>query len=184
MEIESLIFDLSKDPFNPELNFKIAQQYEKIGQTASAISFYLRTAEYGYESSPSFVYCALLKAAQCFETQQHRQATVENLVFKAISYLPSRQEAFLMLSRLREQEKKWQESYSFAQIGLRQHNFPSLPADVGYTDYALTFQKAVAGWWVGRQQESIDLFKHLLTLDITDAYRQAIQRNLDTITPA
>ena len=48
--ITDLIFELSKDPFNPVLSFRIAAEYQRIGQTASAVSFYLRTAEYGYHT--------------------------------------------------------------------------------------------------------------------------------------
>ena len=44
MKIEELVVQLSKDPFNPELNFECAVEYERINQTASAVSFYLRTA--------------------------------------------------------------------------------------------------------------------------------------------
>ena len=45
--IENLIVDLSHDPFNPVLNFDVAVEYEKSNQIASAVSFYLRCAEYG-----------------------------------------------------------------------------------------------------------------------------------------
>jgi hypothetical protein len=47
MKIEELVVGLSHDPFNPDLNFAVAVEYEKQNQTASAVSFYLRTAEYG-----------------------------------------------------------------------------------------------------------------------------------------
>ena len=39
MNIQNLIVDLSHDPFNPELNFQVAQAYDKEKQTASAVSF-------------------------------------------------------------------------------------------------------------------------------------------------
>ena len=59
--IENLIIELSKDPFNPEINFKCAVEYEKLNQTASAVSFYLRCAEYGYEDveANEYVYASL-----------------------------------------------------------------------------------------------------------------------------
>ena len=39
MKIEQLVADLSKDPFNSSLNFAVAVEYERINQTASAVSF-------------------------------------------------------------------------------------------------------------------------------------------------
>jgi len=179
--IETLITDLSRDPFNPELNFEIAQEYERIGQTASAISFYLRTAEYGYESRPSYAYASLLKASICFESQQNRQATVENLIYKAIAYLPYRQEAYFFLSRFYERSAKWQESYTWACAGLHLNKMPELPADLGFNDYCLQFEKAVSAWWVGRKDESVEIFTDLLTKDLSPEYRTAIEGNLARI---
>ena len=75
MKIEQLVVELSKDPFNPMLNFDVAVEYEKQNQTASAVSFYLRTAEYGHESHPTLVYASLLKVAHCFDDQNDRQGT-------------------------------------------------------------------------------------------------------------
>ena len=45
--ISDFVVELSKDPFNPDINFACAVEYEQLKQTASAVSFYLRTAEYG-----------------------------------------------------------------------------------------------------------------------------------------
>jgi hypothetical protein len=53
--ITELVKLLSSDSTNPEINFNIALEYEKIGQTASAISFYLRAAEYGEETHKEVV---------------------------------------------------------------------------------------------------------------------------------
>ena len=52
MKIEDLVIELSKDPFNPVLNFEVAVEYERQNQTASAVSFYLRTAEYAMSHTP------------------------------------------------------------------------------------------------------------------------------------
>ena len=179
MLIETLITDLSKNPFDPQLNYEIAQAYENIGQTASAISFYLRTAEYGDHSD--YVYCSLIKAAQCFETQQNRQATVENLIYKAIAHDPNRPEGYFWLARFYDRSKKWQECYTFAQIGLHASDQAPLFDDLGYDPLYLIFEKAVSAWWIGRKDESIKDFNYLLTKDIPTNYRQAIESNLARI---
>ena len=179
--INDLVVELSKDPFNPVLSFRIATEYHRIGQTASAVSFYLRTAEYGYYTHGEHVYASLLKSAQCFENQTGRQTTVLNLFLKAIAYSPKRPEARFLLSRYYQRDNKWQESYTCAETGLS--NLPSiffgLPADVDYPgDFCLEFQKGVAAWWVGRQDETQDIFQKLLHQDIPDAYRSTIIENM------
>ena len=182
MEIKDLIVQLSNDPFNPDLNLQIALAYDNIGQTASAVSFYLRTAEYGYYTHPEHVYASLLRSAQCFSSQQNREHTVQNLFYKAIAYLPNRPEAWFLFSRYFEQNKKWQESYTYAEVGLYlpQVKLMPLPIWVDYPGkYGLTFEKAVSAWWVGRQDESIALFKGLLLIpEIASEYRTAIENNL------
>ena len=182
--INNLIVTLSKDTFNPVLSFNIAVEYERIGQTASAVSFYLRTAEYGYYSHPDYVYASLLKSAQCFESQKNRENTVLNLFLKSIAFLPGRPEAWFLLSRWYERSQKWQECYTAAEVGLSlaQHKQNPLPIWLDYPgEYGLRFEKAVSGWWVGRKDEAINIFRDLLEEDIGQIYRAAIVNNLKTI---
>ena len=185
MGIKDLIVQLSNNPFSPELNLKIADEYERMGQTASAVSFYLRTAEYGYYTHYDHVYASLLKSAECFAQQKNREHTVQNLYYKAIAYLPNRPEAWFLFSRYFEQNKKWQESYTYAEVGLSlpaTKNKP-LPIWVGYTGrYGLTFEKAVSAWWVGRQDESVSLLKELLQeKNIDSNHLQAVKNNLKNL---
>lgn len=180
-KIEELIYQFSKDPFNPWLSFNIAVEYQRIGQTASAVSFYLRTAEYGYHTHGELVYASLLKSAQCFENQTGRQTTVLNLFLKAIAYSAKRPEAWFLLARYYERDQKWQEAYTCAETGLS--NLPSiyspLPIDVEYAgDFVLEFEKGVAAWWVGRQDETAQIFQKLLQQPLPEAYEQAIIGNM------
>jgi hypothetical protein len=172
MLIESLIVELSHDPFNPELNYQVAVEYQNQKQTASAVSFYLRTAEYGYETHPHLVYESLLSLAQCFNDQNDRLATVSNALLQAVAYQPQVSKGYLRLSEFHEHQKNWQECYTYASIGL------SLDAE----DYRLLFQKAVSGWWIGRAVESRQLFNSLLLrTDLMPEYRTAIESNLASI---
>ena len=173
MLIESLIVDLSHDPFNPELNYAVAIEYEKQKQTASAVSFYLRTAEYGYVTHPHLVYESLLNLAQCFNDQNDRLATVSNAILQAIAYQPQVPKGYLKLSEFHEHQKNWQESYTYACIGESLDD-----AD----DYRFIFQKAISAWWIGRVKESKELFVQLLTRkDLLPQYRKSIELNLATI---
>ena len=180
MEIKALVEKLSSDPFNPENNFNVAIEYERLGQTASAVSFYLRAAEYGYNSSPEIVYTSLLKMAKCFEDQNDRKMTVSNCILQAAAYLPNRPEAYFLLAQFYERSNEWQECYTWASMGLLYtDDHTHLPAPVGYLgSYCLDFEKAVSGWWIGRKKESLGIFKGLLEKNIDTVYREAINNNL------
>jgi tetratricopeptide (TPR) repeat protein len=179
MNIEDLIIELSHKPFNPELNFKVAVKYEELHQSASAVSFYLRTAEYGYDNAPALVYASLCKVAHCFEEQKDRVWTVSNCLLQAVQYLPYRPEAYFLLSQFYEKAQQWQEVYTWAEMGLRTEALPDLPVGVGYTGrYCLEFQKAVSAYWVGRPQESKEILVRLSQMDLPSEYQKAIEENL------
>ena len=185
MKIEDLVIDLSKNPFNPVLNFNVAVEYERQNQTASAVSFYLRTAEYGVESHPSFVYASLLKVAHCFDDQNDRQVTVSNCLLQAVAYLPYRPEGYFLLSQFHERLGQWQECYTWANIGLHNQLNAPLPVDVGFEgQYVLLFEKAVAAWWIGRKDESVEIFNRLNAMNIDPGYKVAVQNNLARISNA
>lgn len=181
MLIEDLIVRLSKDPFNPVYNFEVAEEYKSLNQTASAVSFYLRCAEYGDNSD--YVYASLLRLAECFEEQNDRSHTVSNCLLQAIAHNPKRPEAYFLMACFHERASAWQECYTFATLGLGLNSeLNKLPADVGYIgDDCLWFEIAVSAYWIGRLEESIELFKELRQQKLPDNYYQAIDSNLERI---
>jgi hypothetical protein len=182
MSIESLVGELSHDPFNPELNFACAQEYQALNQSASAVSFYLRAAEYGHEKHLLITYTSLIKVAQCFEFMNDRQVTVSNCLLQAIAYLPQRAEAYFFMSQFHEKNQQWQEAYTFASLGLGALDSPALPADVGYHGkYCLEFQQAVSAWWIGRAEESINLLRKLDNMELHPVFANAVKYNLERL---
>lgn len=183
MQIDRLVVELSRDPFNPEKNFRAAVEYDKINQIASAVSFYLRTAEYGYTTHPEYVYASLLRMSLCFERLKDRQATVLNNAMQALEYLPERPEAYFLVSRIHERAGQWQQCYTMAELGLTKvKDLPSLPASVEYyAPYCLLFEKAISAWWVGRQDESRRLLQRLEQMDIAPEYAYAVRNNLQRV---
>ena len=180
MNIDELVVELSQDPFNPELNFKCAVEYEKQNQTASAVSFYLRCAEYGGRHNV-IVYNSLLKLARCFESQGGRLSTVSNCILQAVAYDPDRQEAYFMMSQFHERQGNWQECYTWAEMGATvAHDYNPLPADVGFPGwFVFDFEQAVSSWWIGRKEESLRLLTELSSKDLPKEYTDSVQRNLD-----
>lgn len=181
MKIEQLVIELSKNPFDPQLNFDVAVEYQRLNQTASAVSFYLRCAEYGDEKS-LLTYTSLLKISQCFNDQKGREYSVSNCILQAISVNPHRPEAWLLLSQFHESMSQWQETYTFAHIGLGCHVTEPLPADVDYPGaFALHFQKAVAAWWIGRQEEALSTLKMLSKMKLNKKYTDAVAYNMEKL---
>ena len=73
-KIQPHLLEYIKDPTDPERNFAIGLQYDLLGQSASAVSFFLRTAE--RTDDELLRYECLLRAALCFERQGSRNFTV------------------------------------------------------------------------------------------------------------
>ena len=180
MSLENLVVALSKDPFDPELNFAVAVEYESLNQTASAVSFYLRCAEYG---EGILVYNSLLKMARCFDNQTGREYSVTNCLYQAIAYDDSRPEAYFLLSQFHEKAGNWQEAYTFASIGYGWRVMDeSLPASVGYLGaYCSKFQMAVSAWWIGRKDESIATLHQLSQMELDPMYANAVRYNLERL---
>ena len=173
-----------EDSDNPDINFLLAQEYESIGQTGSAISFYLRTAE--RSNTDLQQYEALMRCCICFERQKTRDDTEKGLLLKAIALISDRPEAYFLLSRLHERRKEWQESYTTAVLGLTYGNFDLKPIITdqypGY--YGLLFNKGVASWWVGFTEQSRQIMTYLLeNYDMYPNYRGAIEHNLKLCGP-
>jgi tetratricopeptide (TPR) repeat protein len=171
---------------NPNLaraNFKLGQEYELIGQTGAAISFYLRTAERSETDLEQ--YEALLRMALCFERQRTRDDTEKVLLQKAISLLTKRPEAYFILSRLHEVKKEWHDAYTVASIGLNACDFdlPPLSTDVEYPGYyGLLFEKGVAAWWVGQTEQAREIMHDLkFSHRMTATFTAAVDRNLGSI---
>jgi hypothetical protein len=154
-------------------------EYEKRGQLSSAVSFYLRTAEYG---EGLLTYNSLLKLAQLFDEQNDRNYTVSNCILQAIAYMPERPEGYFLMAQFYEKCGNWQECYTFAEIGLNLSDYDSLPANIGYYGkYVLEFEKAVSAYWVGRRDESIQLLRHLEQSIVAPEYENAVKSNLGRI---
>jgi FkbM family methyltransferase len=181
--LNTLLSNFIINPNNDENNFQLALYYNNIGQTASAVSYYIRTAE--RTNDENLKYECLIKTALCFEQQGTRGFSVKGLMQHAIALLPKRPEAYFLLSRFHEREAKegdWFISYMLASIGLEvcDFNVPKLRTEIPYPGkYGLLFEKAVSSWWCGLCEESKNIFKDLLkNYELDESHRSAVIKNL------
>jgi len=178
-------FFFIQDPYNPETNFNLGQQYYEEGNKAAGLSLFLRTAEYADENQEGdLIYEALIKAMLCLKELGNRPHSTRGAILNAITFNPDRPEAYYHLSYDHQIKEEWQESYLAAVQGLSKLNYTKETlTDIDYPgEHALLFQKAVAGWWIGRCDESRSLFQHLLKdWTLEDKFTDACHSNLANI---
>lgn len=165
---KKLITEFTLDPSNPELNYQVGSYYEDLGQYSSAGSYYLRAAE-RYDD-PTLLYESLIRLAQCLISLGRRRYSVKGILNFAISRMPTRPEAYYMLSKFIEHnehnEEKWFTAYSLVCTALSVCDFENLEPlrkKTEYTDrWSLVFQKAHTGWYSGFIEESRDIFLSII----------------------
>ena len=181
--LKALLNHYIEYPNNPEINFCMGYYYHTIGQTASAVSYYLRAAERTYDELVR--YECLLRASICFESQGSRNNSVEGMLQHAVALMPHRPEGYFFLSRFYERAEKWFNSYLIASIGdkVANRNPGKLKTTLDYPGfYGVIFEKAVSAWWCGLCEESRNIFRYLLENEpVDDIHKQAILNNLNRI---
>lgn len=178
-ELEELLSKYSVDTENPEHNFSLGLWYEREGHTAPALSYFLRCAE---RADDILAYESLIRGSICYDRQGTRDASSKGLLQQALCLIPTRPEAYFLLAQFAEKRQLWQDCYIYADNGLRfaDLNSPPLRTDVSYPGaYGLLFEKAVSGWWWGKNEESGKTFKHLLENHVMqEEYRNVVLDNL------
>lgn len=180
-----MLLDYISEPNNPEYNFSLALHYDNIGQTASALSFYLRTAERTDDNL--LKYECLIRGSMCFNKQGTRKFTVKGMLQHAIAIMPKRPEAYYMLSvhyeKQENNEGKWFDSYMMASIGLEVSDFSDTKmfrTETEYREkYQMIFQKANTAWWCGLCEESKNMFLDLQNnYDMDEYHINEVHNNL------
>jgi hypothetical protein len=184
VNLQPLLKEYLQNPSNPDLNWNIALEYFNLGQTAAAVSFFIRCAE--RTDDILLQYECLLKAAECYRLQGGRSFTVEGLMKQAIALLPTQPEAYFILAEYYQQESKWIDGYTIASIGetvANTQNSQSLRTSTSYPGkYGLTFLRAVNGWWCGLTAESKKLLRDLVYyVPLNSLYKNACRNNFDIL---
>lgn len=184
MNLQQLITEYSIDTENPIKNFNLGVWYETNGHTAPALSYYLRCAERADDLN--LAYEALIRGSYCYENQGTRDGTAKSLLQQALCLLPNRPEAYFLLSRFSERREWWQDCYIYADQGLMfadHESCPPLNTGVEYPGkYGLLFEKAVSGYWWGKNEECKEIFLDLKeNYPLTEEYIKSVNDNLNRI---
>jgi len=166
------------DPLNPYINAALGEEYEKIGHGAAALSYFLRSAELSHSSDPELAYCCILKTWKQLNITTRRPKYEQEQLQMAVSYLPTRPEAYLHLSLWHSYREEWKPAYMYSCLGLECIDKKPLLYDVNYPgDYMLLFQKAFTCWYIGQRDESKDLWEKLYYMDTTPEHKEIIKSN-------
>jgi len=171
-----------EDPYNPEINLLLGEQYYQEGHRAGALTYFLRCAEYATDDN--LIYEALLKVALCLKEAGNRPHSTRGALLNAVTHNTERPEAYYHLSCDYQEKGEWQESYLTAVQGLAKlKHVKETLVDVDYPgEHALLFQKGVAAWWIGKCDESRYLFQHLLKDWVLEGkFIDACHKNLTSI---
>ena len=104
--IDQRLQEYIQDPSNPDLNYNLALEYKKVGQSAAAISYFLRAAE--RTKNLNFSYECLIHIGECFDLQKNRANAVTGAYKHAIATLPQRPEAYYMLANYQNWNQQYQ----------------------------------------------------------------------------
>ena len=170
--LQDKLHNYINDTLSPLTNMELGLEYEKIGQGAAALSFFLRTAELTHETDPLLAYTCILKTwLQMCNTTRRPIWEMEQL-YTAVAFQPQRAEAYYFLSKKYSDKGEHKASYMYACLGLEFTGKDDLPYNVGdYKPYKLLFQKALSSWYVGQRIESRELWNKLSqvpNIDIED----------------
>jgi len=184
--LNQLLITYIDDPDDAEINYELAIFYDEIGQTAAAMSYYLRTVE--RSESDLLQYECLIRAAMCYEKQGTRKFTVKGLIQNAMIVIPERPEAHYLLARYYErhdQDGSWKDCYQTACVAeaFCDRDPPPLRTKVDYPGFfGILFEKAVSAWWCGLCDESRDMLQDLLdNHDLDDQHKQSVAANLQKL---
>ena len=179
-QIKNQIYKYVDNPLSPEINFNTGLHYESIGQTAAALSFYLRCAE--LTDNQALAYEALLKTYRCIASQGRRPIWEKEQLMIAITHYPERPEGYFLLSQWHSAREEWTEANYYATTAQKVCDFtlPGLGSDVGYVGHwGLKFQEAFTCWYRGLREHSYKLWLELYNdknID-NDEYFQIIINN-------
>lgn len=177
--LEKYLHEYINDTLDPEVNAKLGEEYEKQGQGAAALSYFLRAAELTNKIDKEFSYCCLLKTWKQVHKIGRRRKFEKCQLELAITHLTTRPEAYLFLSEWYSKNNEHHSAYLYACLGLQYVKSEPLKYDVGYPGgYMLYFQKAYHAWHISKRDESIQTWKKLGEIPhIPRKYKEIIEHN-------
>jgi len=161
----------SEDQYN---NFHLGSLFYQQGHYASALSFFLRCAEYGSESNEGadndLIYEALILVSKSLGCLSRRRESEKTALLNAIAFMPQRFEAYFYMSCFYEKDKDYFNCYTFAKIAQSLFDDSIVTKTLAkIEEYKINFQVGYSAWWVGRFRECRQIM-----FQLADDYNEGI----------
>jgi tetratricopeptide (TPR) repeat protein len=172
MSLEDRLEKYISDNENPAWNFNLGLEYEAIGQSAAAITYYLRAAERCNHST--IAYESLLHMGHLYDSQGRRGRTAMSCWRKALAMMPKRPEAYYYISRFYNWHQDYDQGYLFSKLALDFCEFDLEPLQCTWyidpTKYklCLEFDRGLSAWWWGLVEESKSILVNLYDNHVDD----------------
>lgn len=172
-DVAVLLAYVSVHPGDERAVFYLAQSYYDGGDFENAHAWYARRAEMGgWEEE---VFYSLLRMADCLAEFKAPGTQVEDAYARAWAYRPTRAEPLYSLAYRMRVSGRYEMGYLFARqaAAVPRPVADRLRADNDIYTWRALDEQAVCASWIGRQRESFDLCRRLLTLPDTDEQDRA-----------
>lgn len=189
--LEQRIVEFVHNPYDLIVNLQLGREYENRKQYASAISHYMRGAEYGldslnHENKRVLIVECLLRAGECFNKLGSRIHSTKTLGLQALGFAPELPHAYLFLSRMYEAEENWPEcnAMCYAALNNMENYVPFFFNERTYDEMhnEILFQKAVSNYHTGRIDKArIEFYELKKMPNLQGWIRQAIDRSIQAI---
>jgi predicted GH43/DUF377 family glycosyl hydrolase len=168
------------DPNNDTYNFSVGVYFYEQGHFASALPYFLRSAELSVNDN--LIYEALILVSKCLASLGRRKESETTAILNAISFNPRRHEAYFHLAQLYEYQKDYFNCYAMSNIALSNYNEDNFLDYLPKIEkYKIKFQLGFASWWVGRFDDSRRIMFELANDyngNYDPVYKTMIQNNI------
>lgn len=175
---------LKKEPENLRYAFYLAQSLRDAKEPQRARQAYLHRAQMGGWDEE--VWYSLYQVGLLTEQLQGSGQDVRESYLAAYQFRPTRVEPLVALARWHNRQQQWALGQLYAHAAMRIEMPPDiLFMDEGMYRWGAIDEAAVAAYWLGDHNESVDLCMHLLDNDLLpETERLRVETNRDFSAPS
>jgi hypothetical protein len=182
---ENTTFDLfsyyAENTEDGKANLNIGYQFYQLGHFASAMGFFIRSAEFSKDDN--ITYEALIFVSKCLANLGRRKESEKTAMLNAIAFAPLRYEAYFYMSQYYEPLQDYFMCHLMAQLAVThytdEHNLLYLEKIEWYKAH---FQLGYTSWWVGKFKDSrkimFELAENYKDGNYDPVYKNLIQNNI------
>ena len=183
-QIEKYLEKLVQNPRDDNINFELAYAYEKEGQYAAAVSYYLRCAE--FTNNNIMASECLIRCSFSMNKQGGRDQKELHYIKQSIGASPCSLEPYYIASLYFSWRGNYRDSYLYACLGINiyENNIQNekFLKEINFSLPDLYCQKAMQGLKIGKINEARQIYVNILrNFDISDNLRTHILQTIENL---